>query len=63
VRNSDVKQVADLKTLVVGTEIKSDSVIVIPPATSFSATFAGEKDVPAAYALELPMWRKKEEGN
>jgi hypothetical protein len=55
-----VKQITDLKTLVIGTEAKSDSVIVIPPVTSF--TSADEKKVPAADAVDLPIWRTKEEG-
>jgi hypothetical protein len=51
----------DLKTLVVATDTKSDSVIAVPPATSVSMNLRGGKKAPAADAVDLPNWLSKEE--
>lgn len=50
-----------LKTIVVATEAKSDSVIVVPPATSLSFNRKGEKNPEGWDAMDLPKWLGKEE--
>jgi hypothetical protein len=57
-----VDRTEDLKTLVVATETKSDSVIAIPPATSNSMiiTLRGEKKAEPAGAVDLANWLNKE---
>lgn len=50
----------DLKTLVVGTETKSDSVIAVPPVTSVRINLSGEKKAAGADAVDLPNWLSKE---
>src|SRR5579864_8894198 len=50
----------DLKTLVVATEAKSDSVIAVPPATSVSINLRSEKKPAGADAVDLPNWLSRE---
>jgi hypothetical protein len=57
---TSVNRAGDPKTLVVATETKSDSVIAIPPATSWSMSLRGEKKAPGADAVDLPNWLGKE---
>jgi hypothetical protein len=49
-----------LKTLVVATETKSDSVIAVPPATSVSMNLRAGKKPTGADAVDLPNWLSKE---
>jgi hypothetical protein len=55
-----LNRVEDLKTLVVATETKSDSVIAVPPATSVSMSLRGGKKAAGADAVDLPNWLNKE---
>jgi hypothetical protein len=50
----------DLKTLVVATETKSDSVIAVPPVTSVRVSLMTEKKAAGADAVDLPNWLSKE---
>lgn len=51
----------NLKTVVVATEAKSDSVIAVPPATSVRFYPKGEKNPGRGDAVDLPGWFSKEE--
>jgi hypothetical protein len=51
-----------LKTLVVAAEEKSDSLIVVPPATSVHFSPRSEKKAAGADAVDLPSWLSKEAG-
>lgn len=51
----------NLKTIVVATEAKSDSVIAVPPATSVRVNLRGEKNPEGPDAVDLPKWLSKEE--
>jgi len=51
---------ADLKTFVVATETKSDSVIAVPPAKSVTFGLKGDKYEPGADAVDLPSWLGKQ---
>ena len=53
--------IENLKTVVVATDPKSDSVIAVPPATSLRFNPKGEKSLPGADAVDLPKWLSKEE--
>jgi hypothetical protein len=48
------------KILVVATETKTDSVVVVPPATSVRVTVLGADRKPGADAVDLPNWLAKE---
>jgi len=50
----------DLKTLVVATEAKSESVIAIPPVTSVRISLTAEKKRAGADAVDFPSWLTKE---
>jgi hypothetical protein len=54
-----VNRTGDLKTLVVATETKSDSVIAIPPVTSVRINLRGGKNTAGADAVDLPNWLSK----
>ena len=58
--NPTVVNLADLKTVIVATEAKSDSVIAVPPATSSSMSLRGEKKGAGADAVDLPNWLSRE---
>jgi Gram-negative bacterial TonB protein C-terminal len=51
---------AELKTVVVTAETKSDLVIAVPPATSARFGLRGSKYVPGADAVDLPNWLGKQ---
>jgi len=55
-----VSRVRDLKTLIVATDAKSDSVILVPPATSVSVNRKSEKKPAGADAVDLPSWLTKQ---
>src|SRR5467141_3375098 len=55
-----VSRVRDLKTLVVATDAKSDSVILVPPATSVSVNLKSGKKSADADAVDLPNWLTKQ---
>src|SRR2546429_2139056 len=55
-----VSRVRDLKTLIVATDAKSDSVILVPPATSVSVNRESEKKPAGADAVDLPSWLTKQ---
>ncbi len=55
-----VNRTGGLKTLVVATETKSDSVIAVPPATSVRINLRREKKAVGADAVDLPNWLSKE---
>jgi hypothetical protein len=55
-----VNRTGDLKTLIVATETRSDSVIAVPPATSVSMNLRGGKKASGADAVDLPNWLSKE---
>jgi len=55
-----VSHTGDLKTVVVATDAKSDSVIAVPPATSVTIDLKGSKHVSAADAVDLPNWLGRE---
>jgi hypothetical protein len=59
-RPRSVNRTGDLKTLVVATETKSDSVIAVPPATSVSMSLRGGKKGAGADTVDLPSWLSKE---
>lgn len=50
----------NLKTVVVATEAKSDSVIVVPPAVSVTFSLKSENKKPGADAVNLPEWLSKQ---
>ena len=50
----------NLKTVVVATEAKSDSVIVVPPAVSATFSLKSDKKKPGADAVNLPEWLSKQ---
>jgi hypothetical protein len=53
--------IENLKTVVVATDAKSESVIAVPPATSLSFNRKGEKNPLGQDAVDLSEWLKKEE--
>jgi hypothetical protein len=55
-----VKGTGDLKTVVVATEAKSNSVIAVPPARSATFSFKSEKKQEGADALNLSEWLSKQ---
>src|ERR1700751_400908 len=55
-----VDHTVDLKTLVVATETKSDSVIAVPPVTSVRVSLMTEKKAAGADAVDLPNWLSKQ---
>ena len=55
-----VSRVRDLKTLVVATDAKLDSVILVPPATSVSVNLKSGKKPADADAVDLPNWLTKQ---
>ncbi len=55
-----VSRTGDLRTLVVATEAKSNSIIVVPPATSVSVSLRSEKKQADLGAVDLPNWLRKE---
>ncbi len=57
---TSVNRTGDLKTLVVTTETKSDSVITVPPATSVTVSLRGGKKAAGPDAVDLPTWLNKE---
>jgi len=58
--NPSVGNLGDLKTVIVATEAKSNSVIAVPPVTSWSMSLLGEKKRAGADAVDLPNWLSKE---
>ncbi len=50
----------NLKTVIVATEAKSDSVIAVPPVMSVSISLWGKKNTTGADAVDLPTWLGKE---
>ena len=56
-----VNATGDLKTLVVATGTKSDSVIAVPPATSQRFNPRDKKKVAESDAVDLPRWLSKQE--
>ena len=59
-RPTSVNRTEDLKTLIVATETKSDSVIAVPPAKSVSMSLRGGKKATGADAVDLPNWLSQE---
>jgi hypothetical protein len=57
---SALKSTQDLKTLVVATETKSDAVIAIPPAISFTVNRRGDEHIPNVSAVDLTNWLSKQ---
>jgi hypothetical protein len=55
-----VSHTVDLKTVVVATDAKSDSVIAVPPATSGTIDLRGARHVSAAESVDLPSWLGRE---
>ena len=58
--NSVSTDSGNLKTVVVATEAKSDSVIVVPPAVSATFSLKSDKKKPGADAVNLPEWLSKQ---
>lgn len=58
--HTTVSRVRDLKTLVVATDAKSDSVILVPPATSVSVNLKSDKKPTGEDAVDLPTWLTKQ---
>lgn len=58
--NLPLRPSANLKTLVVATEAKSDTAIAIPPITSITINLRSDKHDAHAGAVELPTWLSKE---
>jgi len=56
-----VNHTENLKTLIVATSTKSDSVIALPPATSQGINLRGKKQAADADTVDLPNWLSKEE--
>src|SRR5689334_13904238 len=50
----------NLKTIVVATAARSDSVIVVPPAVSATFSLKSDKKKPGADAVNLPEWLSKQ---
>jgi hypothetical protein len=50
----------DLKTVVVASKAKTDSVIVIPPSTSVSFSLTADKHANKADEIDLPNWLSKQ---
>ena len=59
-RPTTINRTGDMKTLVVATETRSDSVIAVPPATSMTISLSTEKKGPPADAVDLPDWIRRE---
>jgi hypothetical protein len=55
-----VSHTGGMKTLVVGTEVKLDSVIAVPPAKSVTVVLRSDKHILGADALDLASWLSKE---
>lgn len=58
--SSTPNNVAGLKTLIVAAEAKSDSLIVVPPATSVTVSLIGKKYSAGTDAVDLRNWLSKE---
>jgi hypothetical protein len=58
--NPTAVNLGDLKTVIVTTETKSDSVIAVPPVTFVTANLRGGKKAEGADAVDLASWLSKE---
>jgi len=58
--NPTVVNLSNLKTVIVATDVRSDSVIAVPPSTSASFNLRSEKWGAGADAVDLPSWLSKE---
>jgi hypothetical protein len=58
--NPTLNSAGDMKTLVVATETKSDTVIAIPPVRSVTVNLKGKEPIPSASAVDLTNWLSKQ---